>query len=145
MGRILAIDYGKKRSGIAVTDITRTIASPLVTVPTSELENFLKDYTGKEEVDNFVIGYPRTLNNQPSESVKYIDPFIRRLEKIFPLIPVMKIDERFTSSIALQAMIDGGMKKSDRRDKSNVDRISASLILQSYLQQADNKISNRNK
>jgi len=139
MGRILAIDYGRKRCGIAVTDSARIIASPLQTVPTHELESFLNDYTTKEKVDIFVIGYPVTLNNQPSESVKYIDPFIRRLGKIFPSIPVRKVDERFTSSIAMQAMIDGGMKKSDRKDKSKVDKISASLILQSYLQQAENK------
>ncbi len=139
MARILAIDYGKKRSGIAVTDITQTIAGPLTTVPTNELEKFLKDYTEKEDVEALVIGYPRDMNNQPSDSVKYIDPFINRLRKIFPDLPLHLVDERFTSSIAMRAMIDGGMKKSDRQNKSNVDKISASLILQSYLQQASNK------
>ncbi len=138
----MAIDYGKKRSGIAVTDITQTIASPLTTVPTNDLEKFLMEYTGAENVEAIVIGYPKTMNNQPSESVKYIDPFIRRLRKIFPDMGLHLVDERFTSTIAMRAMIDGGMKKSDRRDKSNVDKISASLILQSYLQQAQN-IKNR--
>ncbi len=139
MARILAIDYGKKRSGIAVTDITQTIASPLTTVPTVNLEIFLKDYTAAEDVEAIVIGYPKTMNNLPSESVKYIDPFISRLRKIFPDIDLHLVDERFTSSMAIKAMIEGGMKKSDRRDKSNVDKISASLILQSYLQQAYSK------
>jgi putative Holliday junction resolvase len=137
MARILAIDYGKKRCGIAVTDIIQIIASPLTTVPTGELEKFLKEYTEKEDVEAIVIGYPKTLNNQPSESVKYIDPFIRRVKKVFPGLTIHLVDERFTSSIAMRAMIDGGMKKSDRKDKSNVDKISASLILQSYLQQAE--------
>jgi putative Holliday junction resolvase len=137
MARILAIDYGKKRCGIAVTDIIQIIASPLTTVPTGELEKFLKEYTEKEDVEAIVIGYPKTLNNQPSESVKYIDPFIRRVKKVFPGLAIHLVDERFTSSIAMRAMIDGGMKKSDRKDKSNVDKISASLILQSYLQQAE--------
>ena len=134
MGRVLAIDYGRKRTGIAVTDPTRTIASPLTTVATGELEKFIADYMLKEEVDEFVIGYPRTMNNEPSEMVKYIDPFVNRLRKIYPLKNVHLVDERFTSSIALRAMIDGGMKKKDRANKANVDKVSASLILQSFLQ-----------
>ena len=134
MARLVAIDYGKKRTGIAVTDTLQLIASPLATVSTGELERFLADYIGKEDVEELVIGYPVTLNNKPSESVKYIDPFIRRLKKIFPDIPVRLYDERFTSKIAFRAIIDGGVGKKDRRDKGLVDRISASVILQSYLE-----------
>ncbi|TFH38676.1 MAG: Holliday junction resolvase RuvX [Bacteroidia bacterium] len=134
MGRVLGIDYGLKRTGIAVTDPTRTIASPLITVATHKLLGFITDYLSREEVDEFVIGYPRTLNNLPGEMVKYIDPFVKRLRKLFPSRPVHLVDERFTSSIAMRAMIDGGMKKSDRENKANVDKISASLILQSFLE-----------
>jgi putative Holliday junction resolvase len=134
MGRVLGIDYGLKRTGIAVTDPTRTIASPLTTVATHELVNFISGYLESEEVDEFVIGYPRKLNNMAGEMVKHIDPFVRRLKKLFPTKPVHLVDERFTSSIAMRAMIDGGMKKSDRANKANVDKISASLILQSFLE-----------
>jgi putative Holliday junction resolvase len=134
MGRILAIDFGKKRTGLAVTDPMQMIASPMATVPTVDLESFLGDYLSKETVDEFVIGYPVQLNNEPSESVKYIEPFIKKLRKLFPGIPVSLYDERFTSSIAFRAMIDGGVKKKERRDKGMVDRISASVILQSFLE-----------
>lgn len=134
MGRILAIDYGLKRTGIAVTDPTRTIATPLTTVATNELLGFIKDYLDREQVDEFVIGYPRTMNNQPSEMIRYINPFARRLQQLYPGKPLHLVDERFTSSIAMRAMIDGGMKKKDRANKANVDRISASIILQSFLE-----------
>jgi putative Holliday junction resolvase len=134
MGRIIAIDYGKKRTGLAVTDPMQIIASPLETIPAAELEKYLIDYCGKEKVDEFVVGYPKQMNNKPSESVKYIDPFLRRLKKLFPDKPVHTADERFTSRMALRTMIDGGMKKKQRRDKSVIDRISASLILQSFLE-----------
>lgn len=139
MGRILAIDYGKKRTGIAVTDPSRTIATPLTTVRTHDLEQFIIEYARSEQVEEFVIGYPRTMNNKPSEMVAYIDPFIKRLKKIFPDNPVHLVDERFTSSIAMRAMIEGGMKKSDRAIKGNVDKISASLILQSYMTSQEDK------
>ena len=139
MGRILAIDYGKKRCGIAVTDPSRIIATPLVTVSTHELEKFLTEYCGVEQVDSFVMGYPVKLNNEPSEMVKYINPFINRLKKIFPGKEINLVDERFTSSMAQRAMIDGGMKKKERQVKGNVDRISASIILQSYLDQEKSK------
>lgn len=129
----MAIDYGRKRTGIAVTDPLRIIATPLTTVATHELESFITSYINREEVDEFVIGYPRKLNNEEGEMVKYIDPFVRRLGKLFPGKPVHLVDERFTSSMAMRAMIDGGMKKKDRAVKGNVDRISASLILQSFL------------
>ena len=133
MGRALAIDYGRKRCGLAVTDPLRIIASPLVTVPSGELEAFLRDYIPRENVTEVVIGYPVTVNNLPSESVKYIDPFIARFRKVFPLVELHLADERFTSQMAMRTMIDGGVKKSSRRDKSMVDRISASIILQSWL------------
>jgi len=134
MGRILALDYGRKRIGLAVTDPMQIIATPLTTIGTSEIESFLQDYLKKENVDEFVIGYPVKLNNKPSDSVKYIDPFLKRLGKLFPEKPVYLVDERFTSKIALQTIIDGGVKKKDRRDKKLADKISASLILQSFLE-----------
>jgi putative Holliday junction resolvase len=133
MSRILAIDYGQKRVGVAVTDPMKIIASPLTTVVAKEFEAFLIGYVEKEGVDEFVIGYPVMLNNLPSESVKYVEPFIKKLKKMFPNKPVHLVDERFTSKMALRAMIDGGMKKKDRRDKAMVDKISAAIILQSFL------------
>lgn len=138
-GRVLAIDYGKKRCGLAVTDPMRIIASPLATVATHEIETFMKDYFARENVTEAVIGYPVTMNNIPSESVQYIDPFIARFRKLFPSIPLHLVDERFTSQMAMRAMIDGGVKKSGRRDKGMVDRISASIILQSWLVREKNK------
>jgi len=134
MGRILAIDYGKKRIGLAVTDVLQIIASPLTTLPANELERFLLDYLKKENVDEFVVGYPVQMNNKPSESVKYIDPFLKKLRKLFPDKPVHLADERFTSKIAARTIIEGGVKKKERRDKSMVDKISASLILRSFLE-----------
>jgi putative holliday junction resolvase len=134
MGRILAFDYGKKRIGLAVTDQMQIIASPLTTISPSEIESFLLDYLKKEIVDELVIGYPVQMNNKPSDSVKYIDPFLKRLGKLFPDKPLHLVDERFTSKIALQTIIEGGVKKKNRRDKSLADKISASLILQSYLE-----------
>ena len=134
MGRILAFDYGKKRIGLAVTDPGQIIASPLITVPTSEIESFLLDYLKKEVVDEFVIGFPVQMNNKPSNSVKYIDLFIKRLGRLFPDKPDNLMDERFASKLAMQTIIDGGVKKKDRRDKSLADKISASLILQSFLE-----------
>jgi putative Holliday junction resolvase len=134
MGRILGIDYGKKRIGLAVTDLMQIIASPLTTVSAAEIESFLINYLEKEVVDEFVVGYPVQMNNTPSESVKYIDPFLKRLKKLFPDKPVHLADERFTSKIAFSSMIEGGVKKRKRRDKSMVDKISASLILRSFLE-----------
>ena len=143
MSRALAIDYGKKRCGLAVTDPMRIIASPLVTVTSAELEAFLKDFIPRQDVTDVVIGYPVTVNNLPSESVKYINPFIARFRKIFPSVALHLADERFTSKMALDAMIDGGVKKSDRRDKALTDRISASLILQSWLTQENTRKNNK--
>ncbi len=134
MGRILAIDYGRKRCGIAVTDPLKIIANGLETVATHRLMEFLKDYISREGVELIVIGQPTQLNGEPSESMRYIIPFINRLRKEMPEMPIEMVDERFTSTIAHQAMIDGGMKKSDRRDKARVDTIAASIILNDYLE-----------
>jgi len=139
MGRLLAIDYGKKRCGIAVTDPARIIAGPLETVRTHDLESFLLRYHKAETIDEIIIGYPKQLNNMPSESVKYIDPFIARLKKIFPGMAIHLVDERFSSKIAFQAMIDGGVSKEKRKDKAMIDRISASIILQSFMESINNK------
>jgi putative Holliday junction resolvase len=133
MGRVLAIDYGTKRTGIAVTDVLRIIATPLETVATQELINFLKAYLQKETVDEFVVGMPKTLKNEDSAIAPLVRKFIEELKKTFPDKPVHLADERFTSSIAMRAMIDGGMKKKDRQEKGNVDKISATIILQSFL------------
>ena len=134
MGRLLAIDYGRKRCGIAVTDELRIIANPLTTVRACDLNEFVLKYTSENKVDRIVVGLPTTMNGQPSESQKYLLPAIKSLQKAVPLIPIVYYDERFTSVIAHRAMIDGGMKKSDRRDKANVDMISAAIILNDYLQ-----------
>ena len=134
MGRILAIDYGRKRSGIAVTDPLKIIANGLTTVPSHTLIEFIQGYVAKESVEKIVVGLPKQLNGDPSESMKYITPFLNRLKKVIPDIPVEMYDERFTSTIAHKAMIDGGMKKSDRRNKEIVDTIAASIILNDYLQ-----------
>lgn len=135
MGRVLAMDYGKKRTGVAVTDSLRIIATPLQTVPTDELLVFLKAYLLREAVDEFVIGMPKTLKNEDSEIAPLVRNFVEELRKTFPEKPIHLVDERFTSSMAMRAMIDGGMKKKDRRVKGNVDRISATIILQSFLEQ----------
>jgi len=133
MGRVLAIDYGTKRTGIAVSDPLRIIATPLETVLTHGLLTFLKLYTQKEHVDEFVIGMPRTLKNEDSEIAPQVRKFVLLLKKTFPEKPVHEVDERFTSSMAQRAMIEGGMKKKDRQIKGNADKISATLILQSFL------------
>ena len=133
MGRILAFDYGTKRTGIAVTDPLQLIASGLKTVETSEILTFLKAYCTNEEVVLFVVGLPRQMNNLPSKSEQFIKSFIRNLKRTFPEIPIKREDERFTSKMALQSMIDSGIKKKQRQNKAMVDEISATLILQSYL------------
>lgn len=133
MARILAIDYGMKRTGIAVTDELQIIASGLTTVSTKELIPFLKDYTNKEQVELFLVGEPKQMDNTASESEVLIQPFLVKLEKQFPNIPMLRVDERFTSKMAFQTMIDSGLKKNQRKNKALVDEISATLILQSYL------------
>lgn len=134
MGRILAIDYGRKRTGLAVTDPLRIMAGPLETVPTHTLIAYLTTYFQKEKVDEVVIGHPKQMNNEDSESMKYIRPFMALFTKTFPNIPLVQFDERFTSVLAHKAMIDGGMKKKQRQDKSVVDKIAACIILEDYLQ-----------
>ena len=140
MGRILAIDYGRKRVGIAVTDPEQIIATRLTTVPTHTVWDFLKNYFENEEVDSVVVGYPKQMNNEASESVRYINPFLKKFQKIYPDLKLEILDERFTSKIAFQTMIDCGVKKQKRRDKAMVDAVSATIILQSYLEQKRNKI-----
>ncbi len=134
MGRILGIDYGRKRTGVAVTDPLKIVAGNLATVPTHTLMQFIKDYMTREQVECIVIGQPTQLNGEPSESMRYITPFVNRLRNELPDMPVVMYDERFTSTIAHQAMIDGGMKQHDRRDKARVDAIAATIILNDYLQ-----------
>lgn len=133
MNRIIGIDYGKKRTGIAVSDPLGIFASPLETLPPAKIIEYLKKYSEKEGISRFVIGYPMNLDNTPSEAARDVDKFVTVLKKAFPDIPVEHEDERFTSVLAHRAMIDGGMKKKDRREKENVDRISAAIILQSYM------------
>ncbi|MBP93811.1 MAG: Holliday junction resolvase RuvX [Flavobacteriaceae bacterium] len=133
MGRILAIDYGKVRTGIAVTDELQIIASGLTTVATKELISFLIDYVKTESVELFVVGEPKQMNSQASESEALIQPFLSKLQKSIPQIPIARVDERFTSKMAFQSMIDSGLSKKKRQNKALVDEISATLILQSYL------------
>lgn len=133
MGRILAIDYGKKRTGLAVTDMLRITANPLLTIETKNLLEWLKNYFATEQVDTVVIGHPTQMNGQESESMNYIRPFMESFRSAFPTIPLVPFDERFTSVLAHKAMIDGGMKKKERQDKAAVDRIAACIILQDYL------------
>lgn len=133
MARILAIDFGSKRTGIAVTDELQLIASGLTTVPTIKIYQFLKDYLTNEQVELILVGEPKQMNNTISENEKNILPFIEKLKKLYPSIPVKRIDERFTSKMAFQTMIDSGLKKKQRQNKSLVDEISATIILQSYL------------
>lgn len=134
MARIISIDYGRKRVGLAVTDPFQIIANGLDTVPAKDVLNYLEKYIQTEEVECFVVGYPKQLNNEDSESVKYLKPFLGQLKKKFPDIPVEMVDERFTSKIAFQTMIDGGLKKKARRDKAMIDKVSATIILQTYME-----------
>ena len=133
MGRILAIDYGKKRTVLAVTDILRITANPLITIETKQLMTWLQDYFAKENVDEVVVGYPKQMNGEDSESMQYIRVFLAQFEQTFPSIPIKLYDERFTSVLAHQAMIDGGMKRSQRQNKMMVDKIAACIILEGYL------------
>lgn len=134
MARILAIDYGLKRTGLAVTDPGQIIATALETVETGKLLNFLNDYFRKEAVDLLVVGMPKRLNNEDTDMTVPVRRLVEDLARKFPDKPVVLVDERFTSSLALHAMIAGGMKKKDRRVKGNVDKISATIILQSYME-----------
>lgn len=139
MGRILAIDYGQKRVGFAVTDELRICANPLNTIPVAQAFDFLKNYLLKEKVDVIVVGEPRKLDNTPSDSTRYIEPFVNRLKKALPDISpgttIARVDERFTSRMAFQSMIDAGLKKKDRQNKALIDKVSAAIILQTYMEQ----------
>ena len=132
--RILAIDYGKKRTGIAVTDTLQIIAGGLDTVETKDLEQWLTGYMQKEEVETFVVGYPRQMDGDDSENMKRITPFVNRLKKLFPQVKVELYDERFTSVLAHKTMLDSGIGRKARQDKGLVDKISATIILQDYLE-----------
>jgi len=138
LGRILAIDYGQKCVGLAVTDELKMIANSLGTVHSKDVLTFLKDYFSKENVETIIVGEPKQMNNTESESSKFIEPFVRLLKKTFPSIPVKRVDERFTSKMAFQTMIDAGLKKKDRQNKALVNSISATIILQSYLESMNN-------
>ena len=133
MARILSIDYGKKRTGIAVTDPLQIIANGLATVSTSELLSYLKDYLSREQVERIIIGRPLQTNGQPSENLQRVEQFVNRWKKEMPDVPVEYVDERFTSVLAHQAMIDGGLRKKARQDKALVDKISATIILEDYM------------
>ncbi|MBO4768113.1 MAG: Holliday junction resolvase RuvX [Bacteroidales bacterium] len=133
MDRVVGIDYGRKRTGIAASDPLGIFASALDTVPSAKIIEYLQNYSRTQTIGRFVVGYPMNLDNTPSEAAKDVDAFLNLLRKRFPDIPVTLEDERFTSVLAHRTMIDGGMKKSDRRDKSSVDKISAAIILQTYL------------
>jgi putative Holliday junction resolvase len=138
LARILAIDYGQKRVGLAVTDPTGLIANNLETVHSKDIWQFLNDYLNREDVETIVVGYPLRMNNEPSDAIRFINPFIKKLQNNYPGINVTTVDERFTSKMAFQAMIDGGLKRKARRNKEMVDKISANLILQSYLEEKSN-------
>jgi len=139
MSRIIAVDYGQKRVGLAVTDENRIIATALETIHSKDIFSYLKQYIEKEKVSIIVVGEPRQMNNTPSESVKFINPFVKKLRKEFPGMEIQMYDERFTSKMAFQSMIDMGMKKKERQNKANVDKISAVILLQSYLEYLSNK------
>lgn len=134
MSRIVAIDYGRKRTGIAVTDPMQLIANGLTTVPTHQLLTFLLDYVQREPVERIIVGLPKQMNNEASENMKHIEPFVRSLRKRLPDMPVEYVDERFTSVLAHRTMLDAGLKKKDRQNKGLVDEISATIILQSYME-----------
>ena len=138
MDRIVGIDYGRNRVGVAVSDPLGIFASALETVHSAKIIDYLKNYASQERIVSFVVGYPMNMDNRPSEAAADVDVFLKLLAKHFPDIPVIKEDERFTSVLALRAMIDGGMKKSDRREKGAADKISAALILQTYLDRKKN-------
>lgn len=134
MPRLVAIDYGAKRTGLAVTDSLQIIATALETVRTHDLLDFLKKYAQSEDIEAFVVGMPRRLDNTDSDNTPRVQAFVKTLVKAFPQTPVHTHDERFTSSMALQSMIASGSKKSDRREKGNIDKISATIILQSFME-----------
>ena len=133
MPRILAIDYGQKRTGIAVTDEMQIIASGLTTIPSATTIDFLKDYFSREKVEKVLIGEPKQMNGEPSQSAEIIEAFVRKFNSFFPNMPVVRVDERFTSKMAFQTMIDSGLNKNQRKNKDLLDEISATIMLQDYL------------
>ena len=133
MPRVLAIDYGKKRTGIAITDERQIIASGLTTIPSETAIAFLKDYFSKEKVERVLIGEPKQMDYTPSESTEIIEAFVEKFKKSFPDLPIERVDERFTSKMAFQTMIDSGLKKKQRQNKALIDEISATIMLQDYL------------
>ena len=140
MARIMAIDYGRKRTGIAVTDSLQMIANGLTTVPSGELVKFIQNYMAKEPVELIVVGQPKQMNNEPSENMRYVQAFVTHLKRTLPQIPVEYYDERFTSVMAHQAMLEGGLRKKKRQEKALVDEISAVIILQAYLESKKYKL-----
>ena len=134
MSRILALDYGRKRTGIAVTDPLQIIANGLITVPTHTLLSFLSKYMEDESVERVVIGLPKQMDNTPSESMRYIEPFVRRFQKQFPEMPIEYVDERFSSALAQRTILEAGLKKKARQNKALVDEVSATIILQTYME-----------
>ncbi len=139
MARWMALDIGQKRTGVAVTDPLRIIASPVGYIATNDLKSFLQQYVANEPVEKIVVGYPRQMNNTPSDAVKYIEPRVNELKKLYQNIEFVYYDERFTSKMSFQAMIDGGLSQSQRRNKGLVDQISAVLILQSFMEYSKNR------
>lgn len=140
MARIVSIDFGQKRCGVAATDPLQIIANGVATVPTPKLLDFLKEYVAREAVEEIVIGLPKQMDNSASDSMRYITPFVGRLKNALPTIPITYYDERFTSVLAHQAMLDGGLKKKARQDKELVDEISAVIILQGYMESKRNRL-----
>lgn len=134
MPRIIAIDYGMKRCGIAVTDELKIIASPLQTIPTEEIFSFLKNYFEKEITEKIIVGMPYDLQGRPTDATPLVNNFIHELKTKFPTFPIVTIDERYTSKLAVQSMVQSGKKKKERRDKNNIDKIAASILLENYLQ-----------
>lgn len=141
MGRLLAIDYGTKRTGIAVSDQLKIIANGLTTIPTHTLFEFLSDYFSKEEVEKVIIGLPKQVNNELSQNMQHIKPFVEKFKKTYSQIPIEYYDERFTSIIAQQTILEGGVKKKDRQNKSLIDKVSATIILQDYMESLTYKIN----
>jgi putative Holliday junction resolvase len=137
MPRILSIDYGSKRTGLAVTDPQKIIATGLTGVHTKDLENFLIEYFKKEEVEKVIIGFPTNLNDSDTHATPLVQAFINRFKKVFPLVPILKVDERYTSKLAVQSMVESGMRKKDRQNKNMVDEIAATIILQEYLRNSE--------
>ena len=134
MARIIAIDYGQKRVGLAVTDVMQIIATGLTTVHSKDIFIYLEEYFKTEKVEKIVVGYPKTLKNEDSQAVQFINPFVKKLREKFSTLEIVLFDERFTSKMAFQAMIDGGLKQKARRDKALIDKMSAVILLQSYME-----------